>query len=172
MKDLDLTQLAILVYETLKQNGINAVLTGGSAVTVYTDNKYKSRDLDFISPDDHQKITAVMRTLGFKPDGKDFRHPETAFTVEFPTGPLSVGNEQLPDQAEITIRGKKLKILSPTNSIKDRLAGYYHWSDMQNLRQAIQLYKDVGGKLDEIERWSIAEGHDKKFQIFKKEIQK
>ena len=61
-----------------------------------------------------------------------------------------------------------LKLLSPTDCIKDRLAAYYHWNDIQSLDQAILVAK--GNKIDlkEIERWSINEGMIDKFKIFKR----
>ncbi len=60
-----------------------------------------------------------------------------------------------------------LKLLSPTDCIKDRLAAFYHWNDIQSLDQAILVAK--GNKIDlkEIERWSINEGMIDKFKIFK-----
>jgi hypothetical protein len=38
---------------------MSAVLVGGAVVSIYTNNKYESYDLDFISPDDHVKIEVV-----------------------------------------------------------------------------------------------------------------
>lgn len=43
----DLKELACLVYETLKENGINPVLVGGACVSIYSHNRYQSSDLDF-----------------------------------------------------------------------------------------------------------------------------
>lgn len=163
---MDLTDLAIFVYNSLKKYGVNSVLTGGAVVSVYTENKYQSYDLDFIAAADQEKIKLAMASIGFSKIGKDFVNPKTKFTVEFPTGPLAVGDEYLGEQDEITIRGKKLKLLSPTNSIKDRLAGYFYYNDNQNLRQAIQIFTAVGGKLSEIERWAKNEKQDAKFKYF------
>ncbi len=43
----DLKELACLIYETLKNSGINAVLVGGACVSIYSHNRYQSSDLDF-----------------------------------------------------------------------------------------------------------------------------
>lgn len=56
INEMDLTDLAIYVYEHLKKRGITTVLTGGGVVTIYSDNQYQSRDLDFISPNAHQEV--------------------------------------------------------------------------------------------------------------------
>lgn len=53
---MDLTDLAIFVYNSLKKYGVNSVLTGGAVVSVYTENKYQSYDLDFITAADQEKI--------------------------------------------------------------------------------------------------------------------
>lgn len=166
IKKMDLTDLALYVYEHLKKNGVTAVLSGGGVVTIYSENKYQSRDLDFISPNDHQKISAVMMEIGFIPKGKNFSHPDLEYTIEFPTGPLMVGSEYLGIQEEREVRGKMIRLLSPTNSIKDRLAAYYHWNDAQSLRQAVQIYKEVGADLADIEKWSLRENSIDKYKHF------
>ena len=166
IKGMDLTDLALYVYEHLKKNGITAVLSGGGVVTVYSENKYQSRDLDFISPNEHKKISEVMALIGFTSKGKNFSHSDIEYTVEFPTGPLMVGSEFLGTQDEREVRGKMIRILSPTNSIKDRLAAYYHWNDMQSLRQAVQIFKEVGADLSDIEKWSLKENALDKYQHF------
>ena len=42
-------EIASLVSQALEAAGIVAVLSGGAAVTIYSDNKYESVDLDFIT---------------------------------------------------------------------------------------------------------------------------
>lgn len=79
-------ELAAIVVQKLKQHNIEAVLVGGSVVSLYTKNKYESRDLDFISAADHRRLKGAMAELGFVARGKDFLHSKTDFTVEFPTG--------------------------------------------------------------------------------------
>jgi len=44
-----LTELAGLVSAALEQQGIIATLSGGAAVSIYTDNRYVSEDLDFVT---------------------------------------------------------------------------------------------------------------------------
>ncbi len=42
-------ELAAIVSEALTAAGIVATLSGGGAVSAYTDNRYESRDLDFVT---------------------------------------------------------------------------------------------------------------------------
>ena len=44
-----LIELAALVSEALEAAGIVATLSGGSAVSAYTENRYESEDLDFVT---------------------------------------------------------------------------------------------------------------------------
>lgn len=44
-----LEEVAAIVSDALENAGITATLSGGSADTIYTDNKYLSRDLDFVT---------------------------------------------------------------------------------------------------------------------------
>jgi hypothetical protein len=63
-------------------------------------------------------------------------------------------------------------MLTPTDSVKDRLADFYHWDDRQSLDQAINICEEIFGKINfnEIKRWS--EKQIEKFKIFLEKIKK
>ena len=44
-----LTELAAIVSDALERAGIVATLSGGAAVSIYSDNRYVSEDLDFVT---------------------------------------------------------------------------------------------------------------------------
>ena len=48
LDQMSVEELATYVAEQLRRRGIDAVLTGGSCVTIYSRNRYASYDLDFI----------------------------------------------------------------------------------------------------------------------------
>lgn len=48
-RDTTLEQLAALISQALEQAGITATLSGGGAVTLYSENEYQSLDLDFVT---------------------------------------------------------------------------------------------------------------------------
>jgi len=60
-----------------------------------------------------------------------------------------------------------LKLLSPTDCVKDRLAAYYHWNDMQSLGQAVLVCRAAKVDLKEVKRWSMLEGMGGKFELFR-----
>jgi len=71
---------------------------------------------------------------------------------------MTVGDEPVKEIVELEFATGRLRILSPTDCVKDRLAGYYFWKDMQCLEQAILVAADNEVDMDEIERWSEHEG--------------
>ena len=95
--DMSVEELAGLVCETLANVGITTTLTGGACVAIWSDGKYVSRDLDFIEegPVPRRKVKDALTMIGFKEKDRYFIHPETEFYVEFPAGPLTVGDERV-----------------------------------------------------------------------------
>lgn len=167
-----LIDLAALVCDACALAGIEIVLSGGACVSIYTQNKYESFDLDFVllSNPDRKRIGRILEPLGFVKDGRHFRHPENSYIVEFLQPPLSVGQEPVREIREIR-RGKMvLRLLSPTDCVKDRLAAFYHWDDRPSLHQAVLVCGDAKVDLREVRRWSLHEGMAEKYEHFKEAL--
>jgi hypothetical protein len=162
---MSIGEIAARVAEHLRQSGINVVLTGGSCVSIYTDNRYQSYDLDFVEEgrSGRKKIAGVLVKLGFKEKDRYFIHPDTPFFVEFPAGPLAIGDEPVREVATLQFSTGSLRLLSCTDCVKDRLAHYYHWKDRQCLDQAVMVATVTEVDLEEIERWSRHEGVEEEF---------
>ncbi|MDD2903899.1 MAG: hypothetical protein PHU44_15845 [Syntrophales bacterium] len=169
ISEMSVGELAALVYSYLKEHGIEVVLSGGACVTIYSQNKYISRDLDFIESGStpRRKMKNLLGELGFFEERRYFRHPETDFFLEFPTGPLAVGREPVKETILLSFSTGTLRIISPTDCVKDRLAAYYHWGDRQSLEQAIMVVRDNVVDLQEVERWSGSEGNLAQFHAIK-----
>jgi hypothetical protein len=160
-------EIGAIVCQALKDVGIDAFLSGGAVVSIYSKNEFESFDLDFVSFGDRQKIKAIMEVLGFLQDrSRLFRHPESIYMVEFPGTALQIGDEPIQEFAERIVNGKTLKLLTPTDCVKDRLSAYIHWSDPQGLYQAALVARDHPCKLGEIEKFCLAEGSNVAFQAF------
>jgi hypothetical protein len=161
IKDMSTGELAAFISTHLKRHGIDVVLSGGSCVSIYSENKYVSGDLDFIEFGSIgiRKLKRVLGEVGFF-YGKDryFRSSETDIFLEFPPGPLSVGEEPIKEIVTLNFPTGELRIISPTDCVKDRLAAYYHWGDRQSLEQAVLVAKDNKIDLNELKRWSSVEG--------------
>lgn len=163
---MSLKDFAIAVAEILERKDINVILTGGAVVSIYSNGKYVSKDVDFLSATDHQTIKSAMHEAGFKNLGKDFYHEDIQFTVEFPGSQLVIGDEPMKPEGKIKEGKFVLKLLSPTQCVMDRLAAFYHWKDRQSLEQAVMVAINHPVKLSKIESWSIAEGMKDKYDVF------
>jgi hypothetical protein len=86
IKNMSQVKLAAYIQDSLQAEGINVVLSGGSAVSLYSSNKYVSKDLDLINTNFARRsnIKFAMENLGFQERGWYFASPETQFFVEFP----------------------------------------------------------------------------------------
>lgn len=99
-KESEIPEIATFVSEALEEAGIDAVLSGGAAVTVYADNPYMTGDLDFVSSAPTTQIEEILSSLGFRRHNQRyFVHEKTDYFVEFPTGPLAVGGETIRESA-------------------------------------------------------------------------
>jgi hypothetical protein len=102
-KKMSLKDFAFYVAEKLRTVDIDVILTGGAVVSIYTNNKYQSRDVDFVTATEHKLIKKAMIDLGFLSSGKDFYHPDSEFTVEFPGYELVIGETPMKPEGKIKI---------------------------------------------------------------------
>ena len=164
-RNIDIKDLAIIVSSELEKNNINAVLVGGACVSIYSYNEYLSMDLDYVTYATIRELKPVMSKLGFfQKSTRHFEHQECRFFIEFPPPPVAIGHEVLMDRFN---RIESLVILTPTDSVKDRLAAYYHWNDQQSLDQALMVARKQKIKLSEIKKWSEREQSLEKFNRFR-----
>jgi hypothetical protein len=168
IKNMTQAEVAAYVQSHLLKKGITVILSGGATVSIYTSNKYVSADIDLVNVNfAHRKdIKAAMEEIGFHEESRYFTHPDTVHIVEFPPGPLSIGDDPIKDIAEIKLTTGVLRVISPTESVKDRLASYYFWNDQQSLDQAVLVAKNNRININEIRRWSQSLGYLKGFKMF------
>ena len=154
----------------LKKHDIDTVLVGGGVVSIYTDGAYKSGDLDFVKLDLFTTgLPEAMEKIGFeKKGGRHYVHEDCKHLfIEFPGGPpLGIGedNEIVPDEVEV--EGEFIKIFSPTDCVKDRLASFIHFKSLECLDQAVMVAKRHPVKFKEIEQWCMGEKGQKEWEEF------
>lgn len=172
IKRMTQLELAAYVHSHLKAAGIHVVLSGGATVSLYSGNKYVSKDIDLINVNftKRQKLRQAMEKIGFSEKGRYFSNPDSQYIVEFPDGPLSVGEEPVKEISEVKFDTGMLRVISPTDCVKDRLCAYYFWGDRQGLAQALLVVENNKVDIKEIERWSKVEGKSSEFKIFKNRI--
>ena len=170
-RDPDLKELACLIYETLKANGINAVLVGGACVSIYSKNRYQSSDLDFATYEELKPIEKALKKLGFQRRGRQFSHPDCPYLIDFVNPPISVGHEAIHEFNTLKTSAGSLLLLSPTDCVKDRLVSFFHWNDTQALEQALMVAENYPIDLKNLKSWAKAEGFEKKLMKFLKHLE-
>jgi len=153
----------------LKKKGIDTVLVGGSVVSIYSDGIYKSGDLDFVLVSMFQKgVREAMEEIGFVQKGsRHYIHSDCKHLfIEFPSGFLEIGDDSdiVPD--EVQSDEVKIKILSPTDCVKDRLASYIYFHARECLDQAVLVAKKHPVNFESIKKWCVAESATKQWDEF------
>lgn len=166
-----LADVAFAVCTVLKENEITGVLTGGSAATFYAPSVYQSRDLDFVitiaTARGRKQAGAAMIDLGYRLAGQTYIHASNPFTVEFPPGPLAIGDDLIVQWKTVKRRTEILHVLTPSDCVRDRLLWYYlQPNDRSSLQAAIGVAQRKDVDLRRIAKWSKREGFDVRFREF------
>ncbi len=156
------------VGDALRRSGIRAVLTGGACANLYSGGAYTSLDADFvlIGPCTTQNLDQAMATLGFERRRDRYVHPGLRFFVEFPRGPLGIGEDIRVRPVWRHRRTGKTLALSATDACRDRLAAFYHWNDRQSLEAAVAIARHHRVALRRVREWSRSEGHLDEYALF------
>lgn len=169
---ISLKDFAGFISEYLRAKGIDTVLVGGACVTIYSNNRYQSFDLDYVTYEEMKIVKKAFHELGFTEKDGYFKHENCQWIVEFVSPPVAIGNESIQSFNTIPTSLGTIKLLRPVDSVKDRLASFYHWDDKQGLEQAVKICLEQKIDLKEVERWSIAEKQEEKFRVFKRKLEK
>jgi hypothetical protein len=166
-------ELAAYVSSHLAKRGIKVVLSGGACVSIYSANLYRSDDLDFIENGSvaRKELKQALGEIGFVENNRYFRHPDARFFLEFPPGPLAVGREPVKEVVGKKYSTGTLRLLSPTDCVKDRLAAYFHWSDLQSLEQALMVCARNPVDLREVRKWAGKEGRAAEYAKIARQFQ-
>ena len=133
-----LEDVAAIISTALEPASIAATLSGGAAVSIYSNNEYQSKDLDFVTAALVADLAPVLEGLGFEHTGvprmSQFSHPLIEWFVEFPPTPISFGHLYVTHEqcAVIDLPAGQLRIVTPTQSVMDRLAAAVAWKDAQS----------------------------------------
>jgi hypothetical protein len=167
-------ELAAFVDQHLSDSGLHVVLSGGAAVRIYSNGEYVSSDIDLVNARfaSRDRIEKSMMELGFIPKGQHFEHPETEHIIEFPPGPLQFGDGKVKIVDKMKFDTGILRIISPTDCIKDRLAHYYYWGDRQCPQQATMVASRHDINIKELRDWSKGEGKFEEFKRIQNDLRK
>lgn len=137
-----LEETAAFICSKLKEHGIDVVLSGGSCMEIYTKSNFSSYDIDFIpSPGVTSKqIDKIMKELGFeKTPPRYYKHTNNPNYIEFPTGPVTLGNDITKEFAKLKTHVGTLTLLTATDCIKDRLCALVYHGGEECYSQAVAV---------------------------------
>jgi len=80
--------------------------------------------------------------------------------------PLGIGEDNSIRPSEEEVEGEIIKIFSPTDCVKDRLASYIHFKAEECLDQAIMVAERHPVNFKEIQKWYISEQAEKEWKNF------
>jgi hypothetical protein len=149
-----LTELAAIVSDALENAGIIATLSGGAAVSIYSNNAYQSADLDFVTAALVKDLKGALEPLGFVHTGRPrlsvFEHPKTSWYLEFPGAPISFSGIYVDpsDCSQIDTGLGYLRVITPTHSVMDRLGAAAAWNEPQSLEQALLVSNHCADQID------------------------
>jgi len=160
-------EFAAIISSHLKKNDIEVVLVGGACVSIYSNNKYLSHDIDLITDTPIREVSQVLKDLDFVNIGSRlFENPKCRFIIDFPAPPVSIGDTPIRKFNSLKTRLGTIQLLTPTDCVKDRLAAYYFWNDQQSLDQAIMVAKHNKVNLSEVKEWSKKYDGLEKYEVF------
>ena len=173
IRDMTQVELGAYIQSHFSAKGIDVVLSEGVVVAIYTKGRYVSGDLDLVNQffAKQSVIKSAIEELGFKEVGRHFEHHDTEYFVEFPPRPLAIGEEYDIKIDEFEVETGTLRLISPTDCVKDRLVWYCHDGDRQCLSQAILVAQDFQIAMNEIREWSDGEGKLEEFEEIEAELQ-
>lgn len=164
-------EVAAVVTEALIARDISAVLSGGAAVSLYSDARYQTVDLDFVTAATRDRLIPAMASIGFSPEmdvnhkqlaGRYFTHPEVEWVIEFPAAPVAFGETEIRMEEIKALETKvgTLRIISPTQCVMDRLTWHFHGNDPQAAKQARMVITAQAAHINwsELEAWAEKEG--------------
>ena len=164
-------KMAAIISGHLQKNGVEAVLVGGACVSIYKDSKYTSYDIDLITTSSIKTMIPILEQLGFKnTGGRLFENPKCKFLIDFVAPPVSIGNSPVSEFNYINTRFGTICLLTPTDCVKDRLASYFFWNDLQSLDQAVMVAKRNKIDIQDVKKWTEKQGELEKYNIFIKKI--
>ncbi len=120
---------------------------------------------------DEAKVLWVIEQFGFRQVGRTFASHQTPFTLDFPKGPLGVGEQAITQWNTVSRNLQELEVIRPEDSVKDRLAAYFFWNDYAGLSQAVAVATNTSIDFDEIKNWAMKEDESQKFADFQRRLE-
>lgn len=153
-------QLWKYVAWNLSKHDIDSVLVGGAVVSIYTEGLYKSGDIDLITYElTVRQLDIAMNKIGFKKKGMHYRNSACPdLYIQSVSGPLGIGDDLKIEPRKVKVDGRTIKILTPTDCIRDRLSAYIYDGVRGLFDQAVLVARHQPFEDKKVKKWLTLEG--------------
>lgn len=168
-ENCSLEELWKFVATFLESEKVGVTLVGGGVATIYSKGKYLSGDLDFVLDSlfmEHGTVEKKLLQIGFVKKGVIYRHPRCRFTLEYKSPPIEIGEDSRVVPEEVESGGVNIKILTPTDCIKDRLNKYVLYKDRDAFDAAVDVAKERDFVLEKVKKFCETNKLQKAFLEF------
>ncbi len=155
----------------MSKNGIDTILVVDAVVSIYSEGLYRSGDFVFLGFF-NERLPKALKEISFeRKDSRHFKHPKCKHLfIEFQNPPVGIGDDVniLPSKRKVD--SVNIKIFSPTDCVRDRLASYIHFQSRETLDQATLVASKHPCDLKKIKKWCETEGGKPQFEEFIKSL--
>lgn len=131
-------------------------MVGGAVASIYTNGRYISNDLDFVTVRKRSQIEPVMKKFGFYREGKEWSHPDTDLSIDFVESPAIIGERVVKTISKLNTSEGEVAILSPLDSACDRLA-WFLLGDVRSMEQCADIIVEQNVAIEDVETWLATE---------------
>lgn len=165
---LSFREVAAVIAAKLAENGHEAVLTGKSCAAFYCGNASDINSIEFaIRRFEPESVFKVMSAMGFYPrDDHTFASKKIAYEVVLFPMPIAIGDDVANEVGVVRTKKGPLKVLTPTDCLRQRLSIYYRWGEELAFAQAVKIARSHKVDMDLVRRWSDWEWANEKFLDF------
>jgi hypothetical protein len=168
LEGLVISQVAAIVSGYMDEQGYEPVLTGKSCAAIYAGTSIHPKTLDFIVRDfTIDEVAETMAGVGFLDSGhRTFSNKHCPYEVLLSTHPVVVGDDVVSDVKIMRTAKGSLKLLTPTDCVRQRLSMFYRWNDRGALEDALKVAQKHEIDLDIVRRWSDWEWASERYDEF------
>ena len=168
MRGLGLKETAAAVFGRLSANGHDPMLCGQSCAAIYGGSGIKAGGIEIaIREFSLGPVGKLMSELGFAhKEARTFSCDVSPFEVTLLAAPLMIGDDSVSGSRTIKTKMGPLKLVTPTDCVRQRLSKFYRWGDRAALSDAVQVAKRQAVDMELIARWSEWEWATDRFQEF------
>lgn len=164
--------VATIICVHLTDMGFDPVLTGKACAAIHAGSDVDAKSLEFvISEYVVDRVESVMASLGFKClVHRTFGGKGSKFEVSFLPPPVAVGDAVVENIYRLKGAKGELKMLNPTDCIRQRLSMYYRFGSESAFLDALAVARKHKVDMEFIARWSDWEWAGDKFETFMKSL--